>query len=224
MSGRVSAGLFGEIESSSITSDEAAEAARRVLSHPKYGDLSRPPSLFDRAVDWLTELIIDIFRALSSAGPRGLFAWVIVAILASVVVFAAVKLWGVAGPVRVDVDDDEAQIDITENLSAAEWRRRAAQAESGGDWREAIRARHRALVVDLVDRDALTVIAGMTAGEIARQVADAHPGAAVEIDELTDLFKGVYFGSVPAGPADGQLVTALAERVLAGVGGRALSR
>jgi hypothetical protein len=97
---------------------------------------------------------------------------------------------------------------------ADEWRAEAAAHEAAGRWREALRARYRALVADLAGRGVVDEIPGRTSGEYRRQVDVTVPAAAEPFDEATDLFEQTWYGTRPSGPHDQTRFDQLADRVL----------
>lgn len=167
-------------------------AADGVLNQPEYVNAAKPPSLRERLFDWVTDIFVDIFRSLSTVGGRGLFAWVIVGLFVLAILFLLSRLRG-GSALRRPVSLGPT-IEVQRELTAAQWRAEAESHEAAGDWRSGLRSRHRALVKELIDRDAISSRPGQTAGEVARTVANRVPAAAASIDVATRLFADTWYG------------------------------
>jgi hypothetical protein len=100
--------------------------------------------------------------------------------------------------------------------SAADWRAEAAVHEAAGRWRDALRARYRALVADLAGRGLIEEIPGRTSGEDRGMVDRSAPAVAGPFDEATSLFEETWYGDRRSGPDDQARFDQLAGRVLAG--------
>ena len=85
-------------------------------------------------------------------------------------------------------------------------------------WREAMRARYRELIRELVDDRVLVDVPGRTTGEYRAELAAARPPAAPAFDALTELFEIAWYGGRPTGATQHQqfrqLAAAVREQVL----------
>lgn len=205
---------MGELPPPTIEAEEAARAARSVLSERKYIEAARPPSLRERFFDWLFETIGDLLGALSSGGGRGVIAWAIVAVFLGLVVFLLSRLLGRIDPIRRPAAPADPDVDVYADRTAAEWLRTAVELEATGDWREALRCRHRALVVELLDRGLVTGRPGNTAHEIARQAGDRLPAVAADLEAATVLFEEVWYGWTSPSEVSRDAFVARVDRVL----------
>jgi len=101
------------------------------------------------------------------------------------------------------------------------WRRRAAEARSAGDHREAVRCEYRALVGDLARGGHVDEIPGRTSGEERAQITELAPGlgdrgrdVARQFDRAADIFDAAWFDDAPVTATDDERFTAAAEAVL----------
>jgi hypothetical protein len=98
--------------------------------------------------------------------------------------------------------------------TAREWRAEADAHERAGEWRDALRARYRALVADLAARGLVDEVPGRTAGEYRTEVTDSAPRAAPEFGGATELFERAWYGNRPTGAAESEQFRDLEARVL----------
>lgn len=175
-----------------ITREGARDAARRELSKRIYH--RDDPS-------WIERLISEVFeffgRLLSRAatvtpgGPAGLI--LIVVIVVVLVIAARLGL----GPLRArDLLTDRRR--GTRALSAADYRAQAETLAHNGAWKDAIRARFRAVIRELEERGVLDPRPGRTAGEIAREGGAVVPAIAAPLRTAADVFDEVWYGDRPA--------------------------
>lgn len=172
------------------------DAADGVLNQPQYLEAARPPSLRERALDWIVNFFTEVFRSLSTVGGRGVFAWVIVGLFVVAILFLLSRLR--TGSAMRKVPTLLPTVDIHRELTAAQWRAEATTHEAAGEWRMGLRCRHRALVAELIDRHTISARPGQTAGEVAQVVSSQVPGAAASMSAATRLFTDVWYGGQPA--------------------------
>ena len=160
-----------------VGADQARELAAQELAKPAYR--AAEPGLVERAGQWLLARLGDLVALLTGARAGG--AGGVLVVLAAVVVLVLVVRWRLGRAART------ARVGTTlldaAGVTADDHRRRAAEHEAAGRHDDAVREWMRALVRGLEERDLLTVRAGRTAGEAAREVATTLPGAA---DAVTD--------------------------------------
>lgn len=199
---------------SEIGAEEARRLADQVLSGRGYVEAGRPPSLRDRAFDWIAEKFTDLFASLSTVGGRGWFAWVIIIGFAALIIFLLHRLLRNVGRVSTAKVSTDPVIAVSSDTTATEWLAEAARAEAAGDWRAAVRCRHRSLVATLVQRDVVPSGQSHTAGEIQRIVAERRPAAGDAMQRATWLFKDTWYGWISADAASSSEFEALAAEIV----------
>ena len=178
------------------------------------GRFQRPPkSLPDRILTWLGEQIGKALELLVGGGGGTAVAWLILVGAVGGVIYLLVRFGRVSLPAMASPDEPEVMVELTR--SGTEWRREAERLEGLGRWAEGLRARHRALVADLVRRDAIPDRAGRTAGEYVGDVQRTLPDGAPCFAAATELFEAVWYGGAPTGAAEAARFDALAVEVLA---------
>lgn len=172
-----------------IDSDAAHEAAQRELQKPIYPK----PSLTEKLVEWLNELIYRLASA-GSSFPGGWFTLSILLILLVIAVVVAIRI--ARRTMRTNRGGSYALFGEHE-LSAAEHRTTAEQLAAAGNWAAAIRHRLRAVARQLEDTGVLDAIPGRTATELARDAGKALPPLAAELAEAASIFNDVTYGGRP---------------------------
>jgi len=204
-----------ELPPSEVNAEKARDVADQVLSGRAYVEAARPPSLQERVFDWIADLIGDLFNALTSTGGRGIIAWLVIIGFGLLIAFLVSRLMRNLDPLPTRPASTRPTVEITGNRSAGDWLADAMAAERNHDWRTAIRCRHRSLVAELLDLEIVTARPGLTAGEIAHEVAQARPAAAATMHEATWLFKDTWYGSHHADAAATAAFADLAHQVIA---------
>ena len=204
-----------ELPPSEVSAEKARNVADQVLSGRAYVEAARPPSLQERVFDWIADLIGDLFNALTSTGGRGIIAWLVIIGFGLLIAFLVSRLMRNLDPLPTRPASTRPTVEITGNRSAGDWLADAMAAERNHDWRTAIRCRHRSLVAELLDLEIVTARPGLTAGEIAHEVAQARPAAAATMHEATWLFKDTWYGSHHADAAATAAFADLAHQVIA---------
>ena len=180
------------------------DTVHRVLARPEF---QRPgPSLLERVqrdvLDWIARVLDGLVRA-------GLAGW----ILALMVVLVALVVWRVLRDVTRD-PGRAFEVSLAPSRSPADWRAEAEQHERAGEWRQALRCRYRALVVDLAGRGLLEEVPGRTAGEYRAELGHTLPAAGASFRGATELFEGAWYGRRPTAAADTSRFRQLADDVL----------
>lgn len=172
--------------------DEARDAAREKLSDPIYQ--AAEPSWFQQLIDWLGARLAELLTAAARFGPGGVTG-VLVVLLVLLIAVVAIRLrtgkLARSWRVRQRPLGDPA-------VPASTHRDAAATAFAGGDLRDAIVARFRALARELEQRGVLDVQTGRTADELAGSAAAALPGCADGLRAAARIFDDVYYGGKPA--------------------------
>lgn len=185
--------------------DAARAAAERELRDPAYQ--LEGPSLLERAVTWLRELLSDA-EAIAPGGYPGLVLLVALGVLAVVAVRLAIGRIGRTSRAAVTVFG-------TARRTAAQYRRDADEHAARAEWAAAVRARLRAMVRDLEDRDLLEPRPGRTAHEAAAEAGEALPDCAAELRAAAAIFDDVCYGGRPAVAAMDARLRAVDARVRA---------
>ncbi len=172
-----------------IDSDAAHDAAQRELQKPIYPK----PSLTERLVEWLNELVYRLASAGSSL-PGGWFTLSVLLILLGVAAVIAIRI--ARRTMRTNRDGSYALFGAHE-LSAAEHRATAEQHADAGNWAAAIRHRLRAVARQLEDTGVLNAIPGRTATELARDAGKALPALSAELTQAASSFNDVTYGDRP---------------------------
>ena len=174
--------------------DGARDAARRELSKQIYR--RRQAGLLPRILEWLFTRLGRLFEKATSVVPGGLPGLLLlVAIVVAIVVVLRLRL----GPLRrTDLLTDER---AAAAKSADDYRAEAAGFAADGNWREALRARFRAVIRELEQRGILDQRAGRTAGEIAFEAGAAVPAIAAAMQRAADVFNQTWYGDRAASPS-----------------------
>jgi hypothetical protein len=193
-----------------IDREGARDAARRELSKRIYRRAQ--PSWFERVLRAILNRIGRLLNEASSVVPGGLPGLLLlVVIVVALIVVLRMKL----GPVRRR-QDLLTDLSGTAPRSAQDYRDEAAAFAAAGDWREALRARFRAVIRQLEERGVLDQRPGRTAGEIAAEAGAAMPSIAASMRAVADVFNEVWYGDRPASEAAYNRVVAVDEAVRGG--------
>jgi hypothetical protein len=170
--------------------DDARERARLELADPAY---NAEPPLLQRIVEWVLELVGELFARTTGAlsGPVGLA--VLLALLALV---AVVVLRRTGPPARRALT--AGSLFAARRRSAAEHRAEADAAAARGDWRVAVVERFRAVVAGLEERGVIDPRPGRTADEAAADAGAVLPAVADDLGAGARLFDAVHYGNRPA--------------------------
>lgn len=169
-----------------VTGEEGRRRAIEELSDPLYGNSE--PSLLDRFLNWLGELLDRLASAGEGVIPGGWLLALVLLVVAVLVIALIVYL----RPSR----NRGAEPPLHEGAvrTAADHRALSDQAEARGDFSEAVTERLRAISVDLEDRAIVAPRPGRTATELAAEAARSLPGEAQGLDEGARLFNDVVYG------------------------------
>jgi hypothetical protein len=175
-----------------IDREQAREAAERELSKQIYA--SSKPGFLERVIQWAQRKLAELLDQAGSVMPGGLLG---LAALVTIVVFLLVMIRLRLGPLRVkDLLSDRGPAAAA--LTADDYREQAGNFAAAGDYREALRARFRAVIRQLEQRGVLENRLGRTAGEIAAEAGAALPPVAAQLRAGADLFNEVWYGGRPA--------------------------
>jgi hypothetical protein len=187
------------------TRQEIRRAAQHVFARPEY---QHHKGLLQRFIDWL--------RSLLPSGPRGpgtfspaaeliLYLGLLTAVVVLVVLVVMV-VRSIRRRPRKDVADDvETTIEPEIERTVAEWRSEAERAEAEGRWKDALLCRYRELVGELVERDALPAVPGLTTGELRAGLAEVVPAASADFDAATTIFELAWYADAPTDERDNRV-------------------
>lgn len=191
------------------------DEVRRVATETFRGrEFLRTKSIWQRIIEW----IADHLRFSPGVGGQftamsQLVSWLIVigaaAVLVAVIVIV-IRRWAPRGR----SDDDDLEVEIIDERTTAQWRDDARRFEEEGRWKDALRARYRELVGELVDRSILDPRPGRTTGEFRIDVASAAPQIAESFDHASWLFELAWYADAPTGPSENEQFSRLAADVL----------
>jgi hypothetical protein len=201
--------VTGFLTGAPIDRSGARDAARRELSKRIYRHVR--PGWFERTLVWILTRVGRLLHGASSLVPGGLPGLVLlIVIVAALIVVLRMKL----GPVRGgDLFTDASG---AAPRSAQDYRDEASAFAAAGNWREALRARFRAVIRQLEQRGVLDPRPGRTAGEIAAEAGAAMPPVAAPMRAAADEFDEIWYGDRPATEAAYDRMAALDEIVLGG--------
>ena len=194
----------------SAGADEIRNGAEEILGRPEF---QQPPkSLYQRALDEISERIDDLLNALISGGRGAVLAWLVLA-----AVIGAVGWLLLRGLQRDRRRRDGSSIDAVEidaRRPAADWAAEAARFEAAEAWRDALRCRYRWLIASLARAGVVDEIPGTTSGEYRALVGAARPTVAGPITDATALFERAWYGNQPTGPDEASSFNDLARLCL----------
>lgn len=194
------------------SADEIREAAEEVLRRAEFRD---DRSIYERVVDWLSEMLSDVLGALTGGGRGAIVAWALFLLGAVAIAYLVWRIVrdGAARTRRTTGAGHQVSVRHA-GRSAEEWRTEADAHAAAGRWRDAVRCRWRAMVAELVERRAIDEVPGTTSGEYRRLVAAALPDAAAPFGAGTDVFDRAWYGGDDVGAADHDSVADAAEQTV----------
>lgn len=170
-----------------IGRDEAAEAAARELAKAIY---HADQGLVGRIFSWIVERVADLFEIAATVAPGGYLSLLVLLVLVVAAIVVIRLRIGAVGRAAAGARE------LFEGgpVSAAEHRRAADAFAARGEWAEAVRARLRAVVRGLEERDLLDVRPGRTADEAAREAGAMLPQCATDLAAAAAVFDEVWYG------------------------------
>lgn len=175
-----------------IGRDEAAAAAARELAREIYH--ADDPGWFARIAQWVLARIADVVDAAATVTPGGYLSLLVLLV---VIVAAVVAIRLRIGPISRSAAGPRTLFDDGP-VPSAQHRRAADAFAARGEWAEAIRARLRAIVRGLEERDLIDGRPGRTADEAARTAGAVLPQCAEGLAAAARTFDDVWYGGIPA--------------------------
>ncbi|MGF1596467.1 MAG: hypothetical protein ACFCVK_05980 [Acidimicrobiales bacterium] len=181
----------------SVEPGEALDTADDILSRPEY--VERPPTLVDRALDWLLDRFADLFGAVLGVGGGFVIGYAVLAVALGAAAWFLIRVLPRRRPAAT-VDGAGVRHMVDEVPSRRQWLERAAEAERRGDWDAAVHARYHALTTGLAAGDLVPAASSTTSGEHRRAyaVTVADRERVARFDDAVDRFEHVWFGGVDA--------------------------
>ncbi len=183
-----------------ITRGGARDEARDELSKRIYH--LTDPSPLQRFMSWVWEHVVKLFSNVVNITPGGVPSLVVV-ILVIVALVVAMRLGLGPTHLRDALTDRRRGARVR---SAEEYRAEAESLAAKGDFKEAVRARFRAIIRELEERAVLDPRPGRTAGEIAREGSTAVPAIREDLHAVAGTFNRAWYSRMPATRADYDLV------------------
>lgn len=172
-------------------SDEARRWAAEELAKPEYRDAAPGwlDAFWESLWDWLQSL--DGAPSAEGTAVAPLIGVGIAVVIAVAIVLARPRLNARSKPPQDMFDADTA-------VSASDYRKRAADAASTGEWSAAVVDCFRALVRTAEDRNILEPRPGRTADEVAGELAAAFGVEARRLAWAARAFDGIRYGNETA--------------------------
>ncbi|HZD74826.1 MAG TPA: DUF4129 domain-containing protein [Actinomycetota bacterium] len=204
----LAAGLLADLPASSRDPGQIHRAVDEVLARREFRPAAQP--LLDRIWSWIVTRIGELLAGLTATTAGSIIGLAIFAsILLLLGLLAARFLRTMSRSAEV-----AAAVAAVPRRSAAEWRAEAEAHEAAGQWRQAVRCRYRALVVDLASRGVVEEVPGRTSGEYRGEVSRNLPTASEAFTGATEVFDRAWYGRRPTGQGDAARFRDLAGRVL----------
>jgi hypothetical protein len=185
------AALLGELEAwpPGAVAPDAFERLAAILSRPEFQPRQEPD--LNPLLEWLAELL-DFLPDLPSLPWLGnLLVVGGLALLAAIVAYVAVGLWGsFAAQAEVEAEGAGA-----EPLTAGQALSRSRERAMAGDYRTAVRLLYLSTLLLLEERKLLRYDRTLTNREYLRQVAD-NPSLVGALRPVVDTFDEVWYGEV----------------------------
>ncbi len=169
------------------------------------------PSLFEQFLRWVGQHLGLGANRLLSGGPGAALGWMVLLVAVGIVV--ALVVYGTR-TLRRDAERAEPVIQVELRRSPADWVDQAERHERGGDWKEGLRCRYRALVAGLIAAHAVRDLPGRTTGEHRADVRATVPDAEADFAGASELFERAWYGDRFTGPDERDRFVQLAESVL----------
>jgi hypothetical protein len=198
--------VLAELPAPTADPAEVKEKADEIVSGSEYQVPER--TILDDIKDWFARRLTELL-----GGGGSVPTWVSWTVLLGVVALVGYAVYRFTRSTRPDpVRGVEVHVEVSR--SSEEWVLEAERLEARGQWKLALRARYRALVGDLVQREKVRDIPGRTTGEHRGDVAAALPDATEAFAGASDLFDEAWYGDRPTGAEENARFRSLAGEVL----------
>jgi hypothetical protein len=192
-----------------ITRDGSQQQARHELTKAIYHRQNLPWPV--RAVKWIGHQLDHLLSKALVHAPNGNVG--ALSLLVLLVVGIALIVWRVGIPRRIATIG--AVLPDSHTMTAADHRKRSADAAAGGDYPTAVLERMRAITRELEERNILEPRPGRTATEVATDAGPRLGSAATSVHDAAGTFNDVVYGGKTATPALLAVVVTADEQVQA---------
>lgn len=192
--------------------EDIRDSADDILARPEYQP--EAPSLLERAWNWINEQFAEVLGSIFGTGGSYLVGWVLLVVLGGLLAWFLVRVMP-RKRLRKKVVDPSIESDVRVTAGRNDWLEQARAAEAAGNWREAVRARYRAMIAGLIDRHEVVDFEGATSGEYRRSF-ESGPPRSDSLDQATEAFEEIWYGGSPAAADDSSRLEELAARTLEG--------
>jgi hypothetical protein len=176
-----------------VDADQARALAERILADSEFDPPSR--SFWQELAAAISGFFEAIGGILSGAGGvLQVLLWVALAAGAAAVLYLAVRS---ASRLRRRPAPEVRPVSLEASRTPAAWLAEAEALEAAGSWKEALRARYRGLVSELIGRRHLRDVPGRTTGEFRVELAGSAPAASPPFDHASALFDRAWYGDEP---------------------------
>lgn len=182
--------------------DDAGRTTDEVLRSP---DFNYEPTLLERALERVGEFLSDLLSPLFNIGGGGATGTIIgygfIVLMGLALVWLIWRLLRDRFP-KPDLTPDSPVIELSRWMNPKELRKAAEEFEAAGNWREALRARYRLLISQLVESGLIENPPGRTTGEYRQVVGSDVANIANEFSDATGDFERVWYGTDTATQGD----------------------
>lgn len=186
-----------------LSNEEANELADEILLRGEFLP-AREPGFFGRTVDrvleWIGELIADVFGAIfgGGGGAAGSILAIVLLVVAGIVLVLAVYK-AIAGrvPKPYENEGDGTRIVFDEIVEPEQLRAELTRHRSAGNWRPAVIAGFRLAVVGLIEANIAREIAGATTGDFATAVERRRPEMLSTYQAAAFAFERAFYSDLP---------------------------
>ncbi len=204
---------MSDLPVSETNADDAGEITDEVLRSP---DFNYEPTILERIGEWVSDRIDSLIQPFLNIGGGGatgrVIAYLFLVLAAVALVWLIWRLLRDRFP-KPEMSPDKPVIDISPWMRPADLRKAAEEFEAAGEWREALRARYRLLVAQLVEMHLIENPPGRTTGEYNRAVSAKLPAIAEDFDDATRDFERVWYGQFDTNPASVAVMAARADEL-----------
>lgn len=194
-----------------VEAEAARRAADEILARPEY--VEPQPTLADRVLEWIGDLLGRVVGALTGRGAGGLVGTVVIVLVLALAGWLLARAWRAPGrasglPVGPGVvHGTEAPDD------PAVWAAEADRAAAAGHHRAALRCRYQELVAHLVRDRVVPADPARTPAELRAALGADRPEVAGHLGEVTERFETAWYGGAPVDGAAYERFTATARQV-----------
>lgn len=205
---------MGELPVPTPPPEEIHARASEILSRPEFQP--DDPNPLEQFLDWISRWIGDLLQSgMEQSSGNRLLGLAILIVATALIGF---MIWRFVRRMRANPEPEEDALVVEVSRSARDWRREAERLELEQQWKEALRARYRVLVGELVDRDLVPDVPGRTTGEYRVDVSASAPRVTGQFGDASELFELAWYADRSTGQEENRRIRALTDEVLEAVG------